>query len=124
MNLTHKVTRFSSIYNVVYSRSKKLFEAAVRSRNPILLILSFLWQLQNVTSKYCGSYSEVDRALSCLIREIRLCGNLIDGFSKEELDSIVYFASICRNLPKISPPPPPPNKISNPFSDDKNDSEE
>ena len=35
----------------------------------------------------------MDRALSSLIREIRLYGNLIDGFSKEELDSIVYFAS-------------------------------
>ena len=43
--------------------------------------------------KYCKTYSEEDRALAGLIREIRLCGSLIDGFSQEELDSIAYSAS-------------------------------
>ena len=55
---------------------------------PLLALTDYL-----VQSTSCRSYSEVDRALSSLIREIRLYGNLIDGFSKEELDSIVYFAS-------------------------------
>ena len=43
--------------------------------------------------KYCRFYSEEEMALVYLIREIRLCGGLIDGFSMEELDYIAFFAS-------------------------------
>ena len=32
-------------------------------------------------------------ALAYLIREIQLCGGLIDGFSMEELDYIAFFVS-------------------------------
>ena len=32
-------------------------------------------------------------ALAYFIREIRLCGGLIDGFSMEELDYTVFFVS-------------------------------
>ena len=34
VNLTHKIACFSSTYNMVYSRSRKLFEVALQSRNP------------------------------------------------------------------------------------------
>ena len=37
VNLTHKIAGFSSIYNMVYSRSRKLFEAALQSRNPTVI---------------------------------------------------------------------------------------
>ena len=40
-------------------------------------------------TKYCKFYSEEETALAYLIREIRLCGGLIDGFPMEELDYIV-----------------------------------
>ena len=52
-----------------------------------------LKKLPIVGAQYCRVYSEEDRALAGLVREIRLLGNLIDGFSMAELDSIVYFVS-------------------------------
>ena len=102
VNLTHKVAGFSSVYNMVYSRSRSLLQAAVRSRNPTVISVFSEAATKCDTSvglnslfglKYCKTYSEEDRALVGLIREIRLCGSLIDGFSQEELGSIAYSAS-------------------------------
>ena len=39
MNLTHKIAGFSSIYKMVYSHSRKLFEAAVQSQNPTVILV-------------------------------------------------------------------------------------
>ena len=41
--------------------------------------------------KYCRFYSEEEVAPAYLIREIRLCGGLVDGFSMEELDYIILL---------------------------------
>ena len=41
VNLTHKVAGFSSVYNMVYSRSRSLLQAAVRSRNPTVILFFF-----------------------------------------------------------------------------------
>ena len=84
---------------LVYSRSRKLFEAALQSRNPTVISVFSEAAAKCDTSVGFNSlfgpkyYSEEEMALAYLIREIRLCGGLIDGFSMEELDYIAFFVS-------------------------------
>ena len=79
MNLTHKIAGFSSIYNMVYSHSRKLFEAALQSGNPTVISVFSEAAAKCDTSvgfnslfepKYCRFYSEEEMALAYLIREI------------------------------------------------------
>ena len=102
MNLTHKISGFSSIYNTVYSRSRKLFEAALQSGNPAVISVfseaaakcdTFVGFNSLFGPKYCRFYSEEEMALAYLMHEIRLCGGLIDGYSLEELYYIAFFIS-------------------------------
>ena len=100
VNLTHKIAGFSSIYNMVYSRSRiELFEAALQSRNPtaisvfseaaasvilmldltVCLGLSILGFTLRKRWHWCILYVKFDY----------VCGGLIDGFPMEELDYIV-----------------------------------
>ena len=80
MNLTHKIAGFSSIYNMVYSHSRKLFEAALQSRNPTVILVFSEAAAKCDTSVgfnslfgpsiYCRFYSEEEMALAYLIHEI------------------------------------------------------
>ena len=87
---------------MVYSHSRKLFEAALQSGNPTVISVfseaaakcdTFVGFNSLFEPKYCRFYSEEEMALVYLICEIRLCGDLIDGFSMEELDYIAFFVS-------------------------------
>ena len=79
MNLTHKIAGFSSIYNTVYSRSRKLFEAALQSGNPAVISVfseaaakcdTFVRFNSLFGPKYRMFYSEEEMALAYLIHEI------------------------------------------------------
>ena len=79
VNLTHKIAGFSSIYNMVYSCSRKLIEAALQSGNPTVISVFSEAAAKCDTSvgfnslfepKYRRFYSEEEMALVYLIREI------------------------------------------------------
>ena len=81
VNLTHKIAGFSSIYNMVYSHCRKLFEAALQSQNPTVISVFSEAAAKCDTSigfnslfgpKYCRFYSEEEIASAYLICEIRL----------------------------------------------------
>ena len=70
---------FSSIYSMVYSRSRKLFEAALQSRNPTVISVfseaavkcdSLVGFNSLFGPKYCRFYSEEEMASAYLIHEI------------------------------------------------------
>lgn len=86
--MTHKVAGLSGNFNVVASRSCNLLEAAVRFRIVVSVFSEVATKYDTSIvfnrlfgAQYCRVCSEEDRALSGLIREIRLLRNLIDRFS-------------------------------------------
>ena len=87
---------------MVYNRSRKLFEAALQSRNPTVISVFSEAAAKCDTSvgfnslfgpKNCRFCSEEEMGLAYLIREIQLCGGQIDRFSMEKLDYIAFFVS-------------------------------
>ena len=67
VNLTHKIAGFSSIHNIVYSCSRKSFQAALQSGNPTVISVFSETAVKCDNSvgfnssfgpKYCRYYSE------------------------------------------------------------------
>ena len=104
-SIAHSVGLTASIYNIIYSRFKKLLSSA--SSHPSRLIRSVFRDSSQVCNSsfvgynymygnsHCKSYSTDDVVVGYLIREIRDTHDhtVIPHFSQHELDIIVSSAS-------------------------------
>ena len=102
-SIAHSVGLTASIYNIIYSRFKKLLSSA--SSHPSRLIRSVFRDSSQICNSsfvvynymygnsHCKSYSTEDVAVGYLIREIRDTHTVIPHFSQHELDIIISSAS-------------------------------